>query len=137
MSNNLPSDKNKNQEIQVLELNAKMVERLSALEQQKLDLENKRIDFAKQQDFNGYQYSLKALETKHQDQKLDKEMTERFLTKLFWFIGFGLLLITILIIVSFHYNKEQFIYECLKVIIPLVIGWVGGDAYRSKRIEKQ
>ncbi len=133
---NSPNDISK-PKTQNIETHSDIVKRLATLEEQKITLELQKLDFAKQQDSNTYNYSLKALEIKQESIKHEQELTERFFSKLFWFSGFLVLLLVALVIVSFYYNKEQFIYECLKVIIPLIIGWLGGDAYRSKQFEKQ
>lgn len=125
------------QDQQGLEIHARMVDRLANLEEQKLALDIQKLEFAKQQDTNGYNYSLKALEIKQDTVKHEHELTEKLYSKLFWFLSFLAFIFVALVIVAFCYNKEQFIYECLKVLVPLVIGWLGGDAYRSKQYEKQ
>lgn len=79
-NNNIPE-----QNIQALEINAQMVNRLAAIEQQKVSLESQRLELAKQQDLNGYNYSLKALELKRDSHKNEQELTEKFLNKMFWF----------------------------------------------------
>lgn len=63
MADNLPNEIS-NKDIQSFEAHAKMVEKLSALEQQKITLETQKLEFAKQQDANSYSYALKALEIK-------------------------------------------------------------------------
>lgn len=126
--NNIPE-----QNIQALEINAQMVNRLAAIEQQKISLEAQRLELAKQQDLNGYNYSLKALELKRDSHKNEQELTEKFLNKMFWFAMYFSTIAIGLVIASFHYGKEQFIYECLKVLVPLIIGWIGGDAWRRQK----
>lgn len=131
MSDFMP-DNSSNQDIKALEINAKMLERLASLEQQKIDLENKRLEIVKQKDIKGYDYSVKALEAKHDLQKNEQELAEKFFNKAFNFALYCIILAVILVIVSFYFGKEQFVYDCLKVIVTLAIGWIGGYSHKKQ-----
>lgn len=131
MSDYMPNNSS-NQDIKALEINAKMLERLASLEQQKIDLENKRLEIVKQKDIKGYDYSVKALETKHDLQKNEQELAEKFFNKAFNFASYCVTFIVILVIASFYFGKEQFVYDCLKVIVTLAIGWIGGYSHKKQ-----
>lgn len=125
-------EQSSNQDIQALEINARMLDKLASIEQQKIDLENKRIEAVKQKDIKGYDYSVKVLETKKELQKSEQELAEKFFNKAFNFTSYCVTLVIILIIISFYFGKEQFVYDCLKVIVALVIGWFGGYSHKKQ-----
>eukprot|EP01156_Anaeramoeba_ignava_P011528 Anaeramoba_ignava/a483754_16.p1 GENE.a483754_16~~a483754_16.p1 ORF type:complete len:147 (-),score=25.33 a483754_16:14-454(-) len=132
-------DKNKKNNIpreittQLISLEEKKVE----LATKQAELQAQQNDLAKQQDSNTYHYSLKVLEAKQENAKGEKELIDKIFSRGFWFAGYFTLIATALIIASFHYNKEQFIYECIKVTIPLVVGWIGGGAWVKHQTAKR
>jgi len=119
------------------EAEARSFEKLIALEDKRMALEASRLDLARQQDQNTYNFSLKALEYRQENEKNKREYDAKRDNKVLALMIVSLISLLLVVIFAFLYNKEQFLYECLKVVVPLIIGWFGGNAWTKYKYSEK
>lgn len=85
------------------------------------------LDLKIKQDQHQFEYAMAALAAQERDRERDRDHTRRCMKGSIWFTVAFCIVILIITLSAFYYNKEQFIVDCLNYLAVFCGG--GGIGY--------
>ncbi len=97
-----------------------------------LAIHEKETELRRQQNEQQFEFALKSLELQKSVLETQKNWMHDLLKSCISYLKLFTFLFFIIVGIAMFLNKEQFVYEMVKISVPLIIGWIGGYSWKSR-----